>query len=241
MSDLTVGSFNLHWGRGRRATGWEPFDVIGACRELDADVLVLQESWAPDRGQADHERVAEALGMRVAADVGMARLSFEPRPKLHGRSGDGGDGGWRMAVLSRLPVTASRTTPLPHLWPDPVDRAVHEVEVDADGHTVTVCGVHLPHLEFGAPLITPALRRALPPADRPAVLLGDMNMWGWCISAMAPRGWRRAGSGRTWPAHRPHSRIDHVLVTSAVEVLAAETLPDLGSDHRPIRAHLRVT
>ncbi len=97
-----------------------------------------------------------------------------------------------------------------------------------------MCGAHLPHLEFGAPLITPALRRALPPPDTAAVLAGDMNMWGWCISAMAPRGWRRVRGGSTWPAHRPHSRIDHLLVTAPVEVVGTETLPDVGSDHRAV-------
>ena len=54
-------------------------------------------------------------------------------------------------------------------------------------------------------------------------------------------GWRRTVRGRTWPAGRPHSQIDHILVRAAdgTEVLHSEVLPGVGSDHRPVRATLR--
>jgi endonuclease/exonuclease/phosphatase family metal-dependent hydrolase len=65
-----------------------------------------------------------------------------------------------------------------------------------------------------------------------------MNMWGPLLLALVGGGWRRAVRGRTWPAHRPHSQIDHVLVTPPVAVLEARILGDVGSDHRPIRALL---
>ena len=40
-------------------------------------------------------------------------------------------------------------------------------------------------------------------------------------------GWRRAVRGRTWPAGRPHSQIDHILVRAAdgTEVADSEVLP----------------
>lgn len=240
--ELTIGSFNVHLGRGLRSTGFAPFDVVEACRAIDTDVLVLEESWAPDGAPSDHARVAAALDMEVVVDVAMGRASVEPTARVRGRAGAStGEGGSHLAVLSRRPVERSSVTELPRLRLDNVDRYLATVDVVVGDRVLTVCGTHLPHLEFGAPLITRALRRALPPTDGAAVLIGDMNMWGWCISAMVQGGWRRVGSGRTWPAHRPHSRIDHVLVTRGVEVLATETLPDLGSDHRPIRARLRLT
>ena len=48
--------------------------------------------------------------------------------------------------------------------------------------------------------------------------------------------------GRTWPASRPHSQIDHILVRrgDGTEVLDREVLPDVGSDHRPVRATLEL-
>jgi endonuclease/exonuclease/phosphatase family metal-dependent hydrolase len=55
-------------------------------------------------------------------------------------------------------------------------------------------------------------------------------------------GWRRTVRGRTWPAGRPHSQIDHILARAAdgTEALHGEVLPPLGSDHRAVRATLRV-
>jgi endonuclease/exonuclease/phosphatase family metal-dependent hydrolase len=46
--------------------------------------------------------------------------------------------------------------------------------------------------------------------------------------------------GRTWPAHRPHSQIDHVLVRDDVEVVDAAVLDEVASDHRPVRVTLRL-
>jgi endonuclease/exonuclease/phosphatase family metal-dependent hydrolase len=53
-------------------------------------------------------------------------------------------------------------------------------------------------------------------------------------------GWRRAVRGRTYPAHRPHSQIDHVLVRDDVSVQWGEVLAETPSDHRPVRARLRL-
>jgi endonuclease/exonuclease/phosphatase (EEP) superfamily protein YafD len=83
------------------------------------------------------------------------------------------------------------------------------------------------------------LRRRLPPPGQRAVIVGDFNLWGPAVSALLP-GWRRAVRGRTWPAHRPHSQIDHVLVRDGVEVVDAAVLGEVGSDHRPVRVTLRL-
>jgi endonuclease/exonuclease/phosphatase family metal-dependent hydrolase len=241
VPDLTVASYNLHWGRGPKGDGNPPFDVIEACRALDADVLVLQESWGPPGGAADHERVADALGMEVAVAVSMAHSDLEPHPHVRPRSDSGrGAGTWGVAMLSRLAVDGTRAERLPDLRFDGVRRTLLVADVLVGSTSLTVLGTHMAHLHAGVALHTRALRRALPPTDRPAVLVGDLNMWGWCIDRMTPRGWRRTVKGKTYPSSRPHSQIDHLLVTPPVEVLSAEVLPDLGSDHLPIRARLRL-
>jgi endonuclease/exonuclease/phosphatase (EEP) superfamily protein YafD len=84
-----------------------------------------------------------------------------------------------------------------------------------------------------------ALAAALPADDVPAVLLGDMNMWSWSMSVMKPRSWRRVGRGRTFSSLIPHSRIDHMVVSPALEAVSTEVLPHLGSDHLPIRGRFR--
>jgi endonuclease/exonuclease/phosphatase family metal-dependent hydrolase len=59
------------------------------------------------------------------------------------------------------------------------------------------------------------------------------------VVALLPS-WRRAVRGPTFPAHKAHSQIDHVLVRDNVTVLSGEVLPKTPSDHLPVRARLRV-
>lgn len=240
MAELTIASCNVHWGLGPRGRRFPPFDVVEAARALDVDVLVLQESWAPDGEPADHERIADALGLQVAADANLARSVIEPIPHAVARPpAPGGTGGWHLVALTRLTVTASKVLPLPHLWLDPVNRALLSFDVEVDGRPLRILGTHLPHLEHGVWATTRAIRRLLPASDHPAVLVGDMNMWGWSLDGMLPKGWRRVVRGKTWPSHRPHSQIDHIAVTEPVAVVSSEVGPDVGSDHLPVRARLR--
>jgi endonuclease/exonuclease/phosphatase (EEP) superfamily protein YafD len=103
---------------------------------------------------------------------------------------------------------------------------------------LTVHGTHVSHLLQGSPVHYRELSRALARGGRPAVLAGDMNLWGPAVSLQLP-GWRRVVRGRTWPATRPHSQLDHVLVSGFVTGSGA-VLGPLGSDHRPVRAELVV-
>jgi len=72
------------------------------------------------------------------------------------------------------------------------------------------------------------------------ILAGDFNFWGPPVAAVM-RGWDRPVRGRTFPSERPHSQIDHVLVRGGIEALGGEVLAATPSDHRPIRARLRLT
>jgi endonuclease/exonuclease/phosphatase family metal-dependent hydrolase len=63
---LTVANFNVHAG----VDGWgRPFDLVSVCRDLDTDVLALEESWTSAEGGPDQvgqaEQVAAALGYEV--------------------------------------------------------------------------------------------------------------------------------------------------------------------------------
>ncbi|HEX6238215.1 MAG TPA: endonuclease/exonuclease/phosphatase family protein [Acidimicrobiales bacterium] len=238
--ELTVGSFNLHMGRGPGGHDAPFYDVVTACKEVDTDVLVVQEAWIPDDGEGHVVEVAGALGYRVAATFTVARAECHDRVRLVARDGDAGQGDWVLAVLTRLPLLSAEVIPLgPQLRRDPGRRAVVRATVDAGGTPFTVVGTHLPLLKDPVWRLAPGLRASLPPLGTPAALAGDMNMWGWCVDRLVPRGWRRAVRGRTYPAHRPHSQTDHLLVTPAVDVLDAEVVPQAMSDHRPVRARLR--
>ena len=245
-AELTVGSYNVHWGRGHRWHKYPPFDVLAAARAIDTDVLVLQECWVPDEGEADVVRVARELGYEIAGLRSLGRSVIEPQPELvcladAPDAAAHGVGDWSLAVLTRLPILSVEQTQLSQLRVDRSNRVVLRVRVDlGGGRSFTVCGTHMAHLEYGVFARREEFRAALPPDEEPAVVVGDMNMWSWCISYMAPSTWQRVGRGRTFSSRTPHSRIDHFVVSPAAEAVHTEVLPHLGSDHLPIRGRFRV-
>jgi endonuclease/exonuclease/phosphatase family metal-dependent hydrolase len=149
-------------------------------------------------------------------------------------------GTWGIAVLVRpdLPIESTRVVPMSVLPADRVERAALVVDLTVEGRPISVVGTHMSHLHYGSHRNWAELRRALKTAARPdAALVGDMNTWGPLVRVFMP-GWRRAVTGRTWPAWRPHSQIDHILVRGALRRVSGTVLPNAGSDHRPVRAEL---
>ena len=150
------------------------------------------------------------------------------------------EGTWGIAVLVRpdLRIEDTRLLHMSVLRADNVRRAALVVDVTVEGRPISVAGTHMSHLHFGSHRNWAELRRQLRDGARPdAVLAGDMNTWGPLVHVFMP-GWNRAVVGRTWPAWRPHSQIDHILVRGALRADEGRVLPDAGSDHRPVRAVL---
>ena len=143
-------------------------------------------------------------------------------------------------MLSRLPVVASGAIDLGQLKHDTARRGALRVDVETKRGIVAVFGTHMSHLSRGSPLQFRRLRKELSLVELPSVLAGDMNLWGPPVNSYL-RGWRRALTARTWPAYRPHSQLDHVLVTPPVSVLGARVGPFAGSDHLPVVVGLALT
>ena len=260
---LRVASFNVHMG----VDGWgRPYDLVAECAALDADLLVLQEAWTPDDGTPGHGRprgrpprvrrrrrgrarptpgstqpVATDTG-RWAPVLGQVRKTLrldEERFKVPAGSRDRASTSGRWGVAAARPGCRAgipRCCRLGKLRRDPARRAVVRCTTDLGGRELTVHGTHMSHITHLSPAQYRRLARLLPPLDRPAVLAGDMNMWGPPASSFF-RGWRRAVIGRTWPAHRPHSQLDHILVTPALRVVDARVAdrhrigPPAGGGH----------
>lgn len=241
MPEVTLGSFNLHMGRGTPGHDAPFYDVVAAAKEIDTDVLALQEAWVPDDADGHVVEIAAALGYQVAATFSVARASCRDQVRLVAREGPDGDGDWVIALLTRLPITRAEVRRIgPPLPRDPGRRGLLVVTLDVHGAPFTVASTHLPLLKDPVWRLAPGIRAALPAVDTPAAFAGDMNMWGWCVDRLTPTGWRRAVRGRTYPAHRPHSQTDHILVTPGVDVVEGEVLAQRMSDHRPVRTHLRI-
>ncbi|MCU1459698.1 MAG: hypothetical protein JWL73_3790, partial [Actinomycetia bacterium] len=137
MPHLTLASFNIcHGGRSPRSA-FAPYDVVTACRALDADVLVLPETTL----QPDGKRTIDALaddGYEIS-DIYYGRTTDADHPKARP------DGVLRfgIAVLSRFPVLATRELPMGTVPTDPIGkRSALQVTVEVDGRPLHVIGVH---------------------------------------------------------------------------------------------------
>jgi len=251
VPDLTLVSFNSHYGllpysragarRGGPTTRSEPpapFDLAtGLAGFGDPDVLVVQEVWRPGGGRGVVDDFADAHGY-TRHDLVLAPATIRRRWP---QTDPDGEGTFGVSVLSRRPA---RVLGHPAVGPTPGDpvgeRRVLHLEVDVDGRPVDLVAVHLTsRLPLGPPLQLRRLARVVPPSDRPGIIAGDCNFWGPPASALLP-GWRRTVRGRTWPASRPHSQIDHVFVRGGIEAVETAVLPPVGSDHRAVRARLRI-
>jgi endonuclease/exonuclease/phosphatase family metal-dependent hydrolase len=278
VPELVVASFNAHAGMD----GWgRPYDLAEACRQLSADVIVLQESFAPLEAISQADELASVLGYS-AVELPLARAwrrkqgiaggkRWEPRklfpnqqrplrvggrvtgnePQLKGYE----EGSWGIAVLSKPTVMRTHAIELGRLKRDFTHRGALVVELEvangassaatSEGATgllrsgsgrFTVVGTHAAHIHAGSPLQIRRLHAQLP-GGVPAALAGDMNLWGPPLRLMMP-GWRRAVRGRTWPAWRPHSQPDHILVNSGVTVEEGDVVRTGDSDHLAVRARL---
>jgi endonuclease/exonuclease/phosphatase family metal-dependent hydrolase len=207
-------------------------------RSFDADIVVVPEAWRDDDGKSDLDRLTvDGYHVETIQLIPLARRHD------HGRDTVPGNGGWELGVCSRYPVTARREVAMGHVPTDPAGpRYALECRVDVDGRSIDVVGLHTSSKLW---LLGPvrhmlSLRRELDREESmPDIIAGDFNFWGPPIDRLLPH-WRRTARGRTYPSHRPHSQIDHVLVRHDIEVVAAEVLPATPSDHLPVRAVLRV-
>lgn len=200
--------------------------VVAYLRETEADVIVALEvdsRWA---------RALEALNDRYPHRVVEAR-----------------EDNFGIVLLSRKPILQSEVVDLPGS------------EVPSIHVTLNVDGVHLPVL--GTHPVPPA--NSVHAAERnrqlasiaiwaashsgKAVVLGDLNTTPWSphfgrllAEGHLVRAHPRWGVVPTWMADHPWVALplDHVLVSPEIGVTSVEVGPDVGSDHRPVRADLVV-
>ena len=276
VPELSLASFNVHAGMD----GWgRRYDLVGACRRLCADVIVLQETFAPAGSPGQADEIARELGL-TAVSLPLARAwrrrepaanprGWEPRKvlpstlralRVGGRIDSPGradlvgyeEGTWGVAVLTALPVLSSEVLGLGRLARDFTDRSALVVELEAgplphrdwalEGEprpdtVLRVIGAHSAHVTAGSPAQIRRLWRMLEGPGFPSALAGDMNLWGPPLRLLMP-GWRRAVRARTWPAWRPHSQPDHILVNRRITVLDGQAVRTGNSDHLAVRARI---
>lgn len=250
MAERTPGSvrvltLNLAHGRGtafhQAFTGRERIlanlnAVADLIRGNDADIVALQEVDAPSAwsGGFDH---LEYLARRVGFDHTFHGIHADvKRPRLAYGTG----------VLSRFPIRTGRSWKFAKNALDTKGYVLTRVE--ASTMTLDVVSVHLDFKrdsERRAQLddITLHLLERESAPDH-LVVAGDFNC------ALDGRGdvlgefvRRHSLSGsdapvQTFPSRRPRRALDHVLVSSSIEVRRTVAVSALVSDHLPVMAEL---
>jgi endonuclease/exonuclease/phosphatase family metal-dependent hydrolase len=248
---VRIATFNILHGRSPEDGRVDVDRLADAVKQLDADVLGLQEV---DRDQprsmnADLTAVAaEAMG--AADSQFVAALSGTPGGTWMAATGDEqpGSASYGIALLSRFPVVSWRVVRLPSVrtrvpvWFRDSRRAAVvtdeprvavAAEIEGPAGPMTVATTHLSFVPGWNSVQLRRLVRSLTGAREPLVLTGDLNL----LPRQAARasGLRGIAAAPTFPAPEPTRQLDHVLVRGPLAAVGpAEAVRLPLSDHRAL-------
>jgi endonuclease/exonuclease/phosphatase family metal-dependent hydrolase len=234
--DVRIATYNIHRCRGmdRRTI---PSRVAEVLREIDADVIALQEVvGAGPLGAGQAEEIGAALGM-----------GWVMAPVRHLRRHLFGN-----VVLSRYPIVHHTQYDLS--WRTCEARACQRADLDlGQGRHLHVYNVHLGTAVLERRYQAPRLAAFV--HDRrvtgPKIILGDFNEW---MRGLATRTLSSLFESvdirahlkrrRTYPGLFPLLHLDHIYYEGYVDVRSVE-LPRtrkalIASDHLPLVANLRL-
>jgi endonuclease/exonuclease/phosphatase family metal-dependent hydrolase len=211
MSDLRAATFNIRHGE-TNAGAIDLRLLVRTCRDLDADLLALQEV---DRFMR-RTRWAN-IARRVARGTGMA-YAFGPalRTAWFGRYGN--------ALLVRGRLSAVQVLPLPTTSAEP--RSALLAVATTAGTAVSVAVTHLSVRREERDQQLTFVLGALSQWGLPRLLLGDLNGPLEDVAPLIEAGaLRPVRAGPTFPALAPEKQIDHVAVRDRGAAGAAPLSP----------------
>ncbi|MBO3102851.1 endonuclease/exonuclease/phosphatase family protein [Cellulomonas fengjieae] len=247
---MRLATFNILHGRSLIDGEVHLGRFSDAVRELDADVLALQEV---DRDQPRSH--GADLTMVAAEAMGAPEHRFVAT--LHGEPGlwtaATGDhqpavASYGIALLSRYPVRSWHVLQLPVLrrrtpvrWPDArwptlvrdEPRAALVAVVQHPAGDITVVATHLTYIPGWNRRQLRELVAMVRPHPRPLVLAGDLNIGP--DAAVRSSGLRPLATAATFPVRTPHRQLDHILGDGPVQPAGPARSVDTGlSDHRAL-------
>jgi endonuclease/exonuclease/phosphatase family metal-dependent hydrolase len=235
VSSFRVTTYNIHKCRGmdRRV---RPKRIAAVLKEIDADVVALQEVVGMDEAARERNQVrAIAEDLNLDFRIGANR-------RIHG-------GAYGNAVLSRLPITNDHNHDLS--WRRYEPRGCLEVGVKVDSQTtLEVFNVHLGTGFFERRYQGHRLLEVIAgdlKSSTPRVILGDFNEWTrglttrlLCLHLNSAEPEQRLGRARTYPGVLPILHLDHVYYNSFLKLdriyVHRSRLALAASDHLPIVA-----
>ncbi len=211
-----------------------PRRIAEVLKEIDADVVALQEVVGMDEAEREHNQVHA-----IAEELGMDFRIGENR-RLRGAA-------YGNAVLSRLPIAAEHNHDLTWRLYEP--RGCLEVSIDAPGAVLQIFNVHLGTSFFERRYQAHRLLEVIAGESNPSprIILGDFNEWtrglttrllSRHLNSAEPE--QRLGRARTYPGVFPLLHLDHVYYNSFLKLKSISAhrsrLALAASDHLPIVA-----
>jgi endonuclease/exonuclease/phosphatase family metal-dependent hydrolase len=228
---LTFASYNIHKAvglDGRR----DPERIVAVLRELQADVIALQEC---DRRFGERESV---LPKALLDETPWHAAPVARRARSLGWHGNA------LLVRKGIGIEIAEPLPLPTLEP----RGAVWADLLIEGTRLRVIGAHL---DLSGLRRREQIKAMLRHCDRcetacPTVLMGDFNQWGHSRGAMrefiAP--WQALAIGDSFPSRRPLAALDRIIHSGEWLCESAavhhSALAAVASDHLPVRATLRL-
>jgi endonuclease/exonuclease/phosphatase family metal-dependent hydrolase len=226
---LTLASYNVHRAIGRDGRT-EPARILGVLREIDPDVIALQEVEAHDSGGDMLAWLAAETGMRAIAGTTLLR----------------NDGHYGNGILTRCDVKATELVDLSFRNREPRGAIVADLQLNGSG-SLRVVATHLG--------LRPAERReqverlvkifTWHEQDR-SVLMGDLNewfLWGRPLRRLH-RHFLETPSLSTFPSRAPFLALDRIWAHPHTMLRRLEVhrtpLARRASDHLPLVATLEI-
>lgn len=227
---LTFASYNI-----RKAVGLDrrrdPERILAVLREIDADVIALQEA---DRRFGDR---ASVLPRQMLDDHTPWRaVPLQMRPDSIGWHGNA------LLVRRGIEIVHAEPVRLPMLEP----RGAVCAQLVAGGRELCVVGMHLDlsGLRRRRQLRAVFDHVAASGAPCPTVLMGDFNQWSHLRGAMreVDHGWQTLTPGNSFPSRQPIAALDRIVAsphwTCAHKGVHHSALAARASDHLPVYARL---
>jgi endonuclease/exonuclease/phosphatase family metal-dependent hydrolase len=231
MEPLKVATYNIRKciGTDRRR---DPERVLAVLREMDADVVALQEA---DR----------RFGLRASAiphHMFLENSDYVP-VEFGGRAH--GIGWHGNAILVRRGIEVRHAQPL--IIPTLEPRGAVIAELRVKGSALRILGVHLDLSGLWRRRQIRAILAHLDAAAQhiPTVILGDFNQWSdrGALSEFAFHHHRLVKTPPSFHSRRPVVRLDRIIVSHDIAVNAADAhntkLAKLASDHLPLWAEIQ--
>lgn len=242
MFSFRVATYNIHKCQGldRRV---RPNRIADVLKEIDADIIALQEVVGMDETAREHNHV------RAIAD----EMGFDFRIGENRRHRGGAYGN---AVLSRLPFIADHNHDI--TWRNREPRGcLHVTVASNDGPTNTHLSIYNVHLGTAFFERRSQAHRLLDVVEShshphvPRIILGDFNEWTRGLATrllshhfnMAQPEYR-LGRARTYPSVLPLMHLDHIYYDSVIDLASVTVhrsrLALIASDHLPVVANFRL-